>query len=82
VITRHLKHLLHFIISPKQSSYVEARKIIDSVILAHEVIHSLQSTSTLGMLLRLYLSKDFDKLSWAYMESTLLDFGFSLAWVK
>jgi hypothetical protein len=33
------------------------------------------------MLLKLDLSKYFDKLSWAYMKSTLLAFGFSPAWV-
>jgi hypothetical protein len=61
--------------------YVEGRQILDSVILAHEVIHSLQTTGTPGMLLKLDLSKDFDKLSWNYMRSTLLAFGFASAWV-
>ena len=47
----------------------------------HEVIHSLQKTGTLGMLLKLVLSKSFDKLSWAYMKSVLLAFGFAPTWV-
>jgi hypothetical protein len=41
VITCCLKPMLPFIISPEKSGYVEGRKILDSVILAHEVIHSL-----------------------------------------
>jgi hypothetical protein len=81
VIAQRLKPLLPLIISPEQSGYVEGRKILDSVILAHEVIHSLQSTGTPGMLLKLDLSKAFDKLSWAYMKSILLAFGFALDWV-
>ena len=40
---------------------------MDSVILAHEVIHSLQKTKTPGMLLKLDISKAFDKLNWDYM---------------
>jgi hypothetical protein len=60
---------------------VEGRKILDNVILAHEVIHSLQSTSTPGMLLKLDLSKAFEKLSWAYMKSILLAFGFAPDWI-
>jgi hypothetical protein len=60
---------------------VEGRQIIDSVILAHEVIHSLQSTRTPGMLLKLDISKYFDKLSWMYMKSILLSFGFASEWV-
>jgi hypothetical protein len=63
VITRELKLILQWIISPEQSNYVEGRQILDIVILAHEVIHSLQKTCTPGMLLKLDLSKAFDKLS-------------------
>jgi len=36
---------------------------MDSVILFHEVIHSLKSMCTPGMLIKLDLSKDFDKLN-------------------
>jgi hypothetical protein len=61
---------------------VEGRKILDSIILAHEVIHSLRKTCTLGMLLKLDLSRDFDKLSWAYMHSVLLAFSFDPSWVN
>jgi hypothetical protein len=70
------------IISPEQSGYIEGRQILDSVILAHEVIHSLQKTKTPGMLLKLDLSKAFDKISWAYMRDMLLAFGFEDRWVS
>jgi hypothetical protein len=60
---------------------VEGRQILDNIILTHEVIHSLQKTRTLGMLLKLDLSKDFDKLSWDYMRAMLLAFGFDPSWV-
>jgi len=63
VIAKRLKPVLPSIISPKQSGYVEGRQILDSVILSHEVIHSLQKTKTLGMLLKLDLSKAFYKIS-------------------
>ena len=41
VIARRLKPILPMIISLEQSGYVEGRQILDSAILAHEVIHSL-----------------------------------------
>ena len=63
VIARRLKPILPTIISSEQSGYVEGRQILDSVILAHEVIHSLQKTRMPGMLLKLDLSKAFDSLS-------------------
>jgi hypothetical protein len=81
VIARRLKPILPAIISPEQSGYVEGRQILDSIILAHEVIHSLQKTKTPGMLLKLDLSKAFDKLSWEFMREMLLAFGFNQDWV-
>jgi hypothetical protein len=81
VIARRLKPILPTIISPEQSGYMEGRQILDNVILAHEVIHSLQKTKTPGMLLKLDLSKDFDKISWEYMQAMRLSFGFDQGWV-
>jgi hypothetical protein len=54
---------------------------MDNIILAHKVIHSLQSTKSPSMLLKLDLSKDFDKLIWNYLKATLLGFGFYPSWV-
>jgi hypothetical protein len=34
------------------------------------------------MLLKLDLSKDFDKLSWQYMKALLLAFGFNKDWIS
>jgi hypothetical protein len=54
---------------------------MDNVILAHEVIDSLKMTKILGMLIKLDLSKYFDRISWQYMHSLLEAFGFDSHWV-
>jgi hypothetical protein len=82
VISLRLKPILPFIISKDQSGYVGGTKIMDNVILVHEIIHSLKSTCTQGMLLKLDLSKDFDKLRWQYMKALLLTFGFNKDWIS
>ena len=71
VIASRLKPLLHMLISPEQSGYVERRQIIDCIILAHEIIHSLKHHKKAGMLLKIDLSKAFDKLSWIYIQKIL-----------
>ena len=63
VIVNHLKPLLPNLISPEQSEFVEGRQILEGVILVHEVIHSLKSTSKLGMMTKLDIVKAYDKLS-------------------
>ena len=77
VIASRLKGLLPLLISPEQTGYVEGRQILDGIILSHEVLHSLKTTKTPGMLLKLNLSKAFDKLSWGFIRQMLLAFIFS-----
>jgi hypothetical protein len=55
---------------------------MDSVILAHEVVHSLKTSRTPGMLLKLDLSKAFDRASWQYIKAILDAFGFDQGWVS
>jgi len=82
VIANRLKPLLPLLISPEQTGYVEGRQIMDGSILSNEVIHSLKILKKPGMLLKLDLSKAFDKLSWKYIQKMLLAFGFSHTWTK
>jgi hypothetical protein len=67
VIALFLKPLLPSLITLEQSRYVEGHQILDSIILSHEVAHSLKTTKTPCMLIKLDMSKDFDKLSWQYI---------------
>jgi hypothetical protein len=82
VIATRLKHILPYLISNEQSGYVEGRQIMDSVILAHEVTHSLKSSRTPGMLIKLDLSKAFDRASWKYIRAVLNSFGFAHEWIN
>jgi hypothetical protein len=76
VIALRLKKLLPFINSKEKLLYVKGRKIMENVILIHEVIHSLKITHTLGMLLNLDLSKEFDKTRWKCMRVVLTSLCF------
>ena len=54
---------------------------MDNVILAHKVIDWLKTTNIPGMLIKLDLSKAFDRISGKYMHSLLEAFGFDSHWV-
>eukprot|EP00253_Pinus_taeda_P018354 PITA_18354 len=82
VIANKLKPLLPMLISPEQSGYAEGRQIMDGIILTHEIIHSLKQSKQAGMLLKLDLSKAFNKLSWSYIHHMLKAFGFCSTWVR
>eukprot|EP00253_Pinus_taeda_P029073 PITA_29073 len=81
VAANRLKTLLPMLVSPEQSGYVEGRQILDGIILSNEIIHSLKLSKQAGMLLKLDLSKAFDKLSWTYIHHMLIAFGFYSSWV-
>ena len=61
---------------------MEGRQILDGIILSHEVFHSLKASKIPGMILKLDLSKAFDKLNWAFIEKMLLAIGFCQDWVR
>ena len=76
VIANCLKPLLPSLISVEQTGYVEGRQIMDGIILDHEIIHSLKITKNSSMMLKLDLSKSFDKLNWNFIGKVLKAFGF------
>jgi len=63
VIANRLKPLLPTLVSEEQTGYVEARQILNDIIQAHEVIHSLKTNKKAGMIIHLDIEKAYDKLS-------------------
>ena len=61
---------------------MEGRQILDIFILVHEVIHSLEIFKKISMLLKLDISKAYDKLSWKFMKEMLEAYGFHQEWVR
>ena len=61
---------------------MEGRQILDGVIPVHEVIHSLQNSRQLGMMIKLDIAKAFDKLSWKFISKMLEAYGFCQDWVE
>jgi len=84
VIANRLKLHLPSIILKEKTSYVEGRQILNNIIQAHEVVHSLKSNKQVGMIIQLDLAKAYDKLSWAYIREILKAYGFDqnrIRWV-
>lgn len=82
VIANRLKPLLPTLVSMEQSGYVEGRQILNNIIQAHEVVHSLLSNRKAGMIMPLDLAKAYDKLNWTHIKKVLLAFRFDHNWVR
>lgn len=61
---------------------MEARQILDNIIQAQEVVHSLSSKRKAGMIMQLDMAKAYDKVNWTYMKRVLIAFGFDHNWFR
>jgi len=76
VAANRLKPLFPSLVSGEQSGYVEGRKILNNIIQANEVVHSLTIKRKAGMIMQLDIAKAYDKLNWNYIMNILIAFGF------
>jgi len=82
VVANRLKPLLSSLVSGEQTGYVEGRQILDNIIQAHEVVHSLKSNKRVGMIVQLDIAKAYDKVKLIYIKKLLTIFGFDHNWVR
>eukprot|EP00253_Pinus_taeda_P011499 PITA_11499 len=82
VIANRLKTLLPTLVSEEQTGYVKGRQILNNIIQAHEVLHSLKNNKQAGMTIQLDLAKAYDKLSWSYIREVPKAYGFDHNWIR
>lgn len=73
------------IITPYQNAFSKGRLILDNIIIAHELLHTIKSKKE-GRVhfaaLKIDLSKAYDHLSWNFSELVLQKTGFSQPWIN
>jgi hypothetical protein len=69
------------LISVNQSAFIKGRYILESVVVAHEIVHSLHKSGDPGLILKLDYEKAYDRVSWNFLFDMLTSRGFSDNWV-
>ena len=84
ILANRLKPLLHKIISPNQSAFLQGRSIHDNSILAHEIFHSMKKKKGNGglMAIKLDMEKAFDRMEWSFLLRIFSLLGFSPKWLQ
>ncbi|CAN0926384.1 LINE-1 reverse transcriptase homolog [Linum grandiflorum] len=85
VLANRLRRILPGIISEEQSVFVNGRSIVDNVMFAFEMLHSMKSKGgrkTGEVAVKIDISKAFDRVDWKYMEEILRKMGFAERWIR
>ncbi|KAA3483576.1 reverse transcriptase [Gossypium australe] len=68
-----------------QSAFVPGRMIHDNIIIAHDLMHYLQSSKSRlkkGFVIKLDISKAYDHVEWNLLEKVMIKLGFKVNWVE
>jgi hypothetical protein len=79
VISNKLKKVMPFIISDSQSAFIPGRLIIDNILVAYELLHTMKQKRKGGkkhVFIKLDMSKAYDLVEWDYLKAVMLKLGF------
>ncbi|KAA3486517.1 reverse transcriptase [Gossypium australe] len=72
VIANRFKSIFPKIIGQEQAGFIAGRSIIDNIIIAQEVLHSMRSKKRLQwMAVKIDLEKAYDRVRWDFVEASL-----------
>lgn len=72
MIVNRLKPILSDLISPTQASFIPGRQIIDNVVIAQEVLHSMsEKRRRKWIVIKIDLEKAYDRISWSFLRQML-----------
>ncbi|WMV39129.1 hypothetical protein MTR67_032514 [Solanum verrucosum] len=82
LINKRVSKILHNIISPNQSGFVKGRAITENILLAQEIVNDIGKSNFWGnVVIKLDMSKAYDRVSWSFLCFILRRFGFAKSWI-
>eukprot|EP00253_Pinus_taeda_P006554 PITA_06554 len=82
IIANRLKPILSRHISPEQFAFLSHRQIHEAIATAQELLHSIHIKKQKGLILKVDLSKAFDRANWLYLRLLLTHLGFPYIFIK
>lgn len=82
IIANRIKPILSLHISHEQFAFLHNRQIHEAIGTAQKVLHSVQLRKLNGMILKINLSKAFDRVNWLYLHILLTHLGFPFSFIR
>jgi hypothetical protein len=81
VITLRLEKVCQSLIAKLQSAFIRGRFILESVVIAHEIVHSIHKSKEPGVILKLDYEKVYDRVDIDFLLEILKARGFGERWI-
>jgi len=75
-MAKRLKNILSLNISSEQFGFLEGRQIHEAIGVAQEGLYTMKTQKLKGAVIKIYLSKSYDRVSWLYIRMLLTHLGF------
>jgi hypothetical protein len=63
ILTLRLEKVSQRLVAKEQSAFIRGRYILESVVIAHEIVHSIHKTKTPGVVIKLDYEKAYDRVN-------------------
>jgi hypothetical protein len=80
-MTNRISNVANRLVASNQTTFIKMRYILESVVIAHEVIHSVHQSKQEGFILKVDYEKAYDKVNWKFLLGILEKRGFGKRWV-
>lgn len=83
ILAKRLKRILPLLVSETQAAFIEGRVIQDNILVAHELLHALNSNNKCSeefIAVKTDISKAYDRVEWPFLEMAMKTLGFSEHW--
>ena len=81
VLANRLKKVVGNVVSTSQNAFVRGRQILDTSLIANEVIDSWQKRKEKDLICKLDIEKAYDNINWKFLLKVLQKMGFGSKWL-
>ena len=71
VLANRLKRVLNKVVSADQNAFVRGRQILNTSLIANEVVDYWQKRKEKGLVCKLDIEKAYDSISWSFLMKVL-----------
>jgi hypothetical protein len=81
LLTSRLERVCDRIVAQEQSAFIRGKYILKSVVIVHEVVHSMHRSKEHGVVIKLDYEKTYDRVNLDFLIEILRTRGFSEEWI-